>query len=374
MRVALVVTGGVDPSGRDRVIPVLLTLIERLARQHTVVVYALRYFRTPTIYPLLGATVCDLGSPRGIRCQYGALVRAIRRDGRCDVIHGHWALPCGLAAGLAGRRLRIPVVVTLDSGEFVGLREIGYGAQLRLRQRLAVRLAYTLASEAIVCTEYQARLAGRLGMHPSIVPLGVDATRFTPAPRADGPPWRLLHVGSINPVKDHDTLLRTLELLRRRHLDVSLDVVGEDRRHGAVAQLAAQLGVAPYVRFHGVLASSALVPFYQRAHLLAVTSRHEAAGIVILEAASCGLPVVGSAVGHLADWAPRRATAVAPQDPAALADAIADLLASPARRAETAAAALEWTRAHDAEWSATELVSRYELAVTPPSPRQDAGP
>lgn len=371
MRVALVVTGGVDPSGRDRVTPVLLTLVERLARQHRLVVYALRYLQTPTTYPLLGATVCDLGRPHGIRRQYGAMVRALRRDGPFDVIHGHWALPSGLVATLAGRRLGIPAVVTLDSGEFVGLPEIGYGAQLHLRQRLAVRTACALASEAIVCTEYQARLARRLGMHPSILPLGVDCTQFTPAPRVDGPPWRLLHVGSINPVKDHETLLRALLLLRARRLDVMLDIVGEDRREGAMARLVAQLGLESCVTFHGVVPSSALIPFYQRAHLLVVTSRHEAAGIVVLEAAACGLPVVGSSVGHIADWAPRQATAVAPQDPSALCDAIILLLADPDRRARTAAAALEWIRAHDADWTATALTRRYELAVNGQSRQQD---
>ena len=371
MRVALDVNGGVDPSGRDRVIPVLLTLIERLARLHTVVVYVLRYFPAPTTYSLLGATVRDLGSPRGTRLQYGALVEALRRDGPFDVIHGHWALPSGLVATLAGRRLGIPVVVTLDSGEFVGLAGIDYGAQLRLRQRLAVRMAYSLASEAIVCTEYQARLAGQLGMRPSIVPLGVDLARFTSAPRTDGPPWRLLHVGSINPVKDHETLLLALQRLRTGALDVSLDIIGEDRRQGAMAQRARELGLESCVTFHGVLQSTELVPFYQRAHLLVVTSRHEAAGVVILEAAACGLPVVGSAVGHIADWTPSRATAVAPGDPEALADAIAGLLADPIRRTDTATAALEWTQAHDADWAATELSKRYELAVTRHSGQRD---
>ena len=127
MRIALVVTGGVDPSGRQFVIPALLWLIERLAREHRVTVYALQKDRQPSTYPLLGATVRDLGSPRGVWRQTRALIAAMREDGPFDVIHAYWALPGGLAAGVAGRRLGVPVIVTCDSGEFVARPEIGYG-------------------------------------------------------------------------------------------------------------------------------------------------------------------------------------------------------------------------------------------------------
>src|SRR5919201_2869321 len=65
MRIGLVVTGGVDASGRERVVPALLWLIERLARRHDVHVFALHYYREPRTYPLLGAKVHDLGRVEG---------------------------------------------------------------------------------------------------------------------------------------------------------------------------------------------------------------------------------------------------------------------------------------------------------------------
>src|SRR5256885_7339984 len=70
VRIGLVVTGGVDASARERVVPALLWLIERLARRHDVHVFALHYHRTPRSYPLLGAMVHDLGRvdwPPGLR-------------------------------------------------------------------------------------------------------------------------------------------------------------------------------------------------------------------------------------------------------------------------------------------------------------------
>src|SRR3954447_16760842 len=70
MRIGLVVTGGVDRSGRERVVPTLLWLIERLARRHEVHVFALHYYRDPCTYPLAGALVHDVGrvdGPPGLR-------------------------------------------------------------------------------------------------------------------------------------------------------------------------------------------------------------------------------------------------------------------------------------------------------------------
>src|SRR5262245_12876199 len=134
MRIALVVTGGFDASGRQYVIPTLLSLVERLARRHDVFVYVLRYHAQPSTYTLVGASIRDLGRPNGVRHQYGRLVTALKHDGPFSVLHAYWGLPAGLVTAVAGKRLRVPSVITLDSGEFVALPDIEYGSQLRARQ------------------------------------------------------------------------------------------------------------------------------------------------------------------------------------------------------------------------------------------------
>ena len=367
MRIALVVTGGVDRSGRENVIPILLTLIERLARRHDVTVYVLRYHATPTTYPLLGATVRDLGRPTGACRQYRRLVSALAQDGPVDVIHGYWALPGGLVAAAAGRRLGVPVVVTCNSGEFVGIPDIAYGSQLRLRQRAAVAATTRMAHRVTVDTQYQADLARRLGVSTEIVPLGVDSKIFVPGVRLEGPPWRLLHVGSLNPVKDHATLLGAVQVLARRGIDVHLDCVGEDTMDGSAARLASERAVADRVTFYGFRPTAALVPFYQRSHVFVLSSRHEATGVVLLEAAACGVPIVGTAVGFIADWAGQAAVAVRPREPEQLADAIQALLADRPRRERLAGTARQWTLAHDADWTAAAFERVYAEAITPGS-------
>lgn len=378
MRIALVVTGGVDRSGRERVIPVLLGLIERLARRHAVTVYALRYHDRPCRYPLLGATVQDLGRPEGVRAQHVALHRALDEDGPFDVVHAYWAVPAGLAASAAARRLRIPSVVTMDSGEFVALDDIGYGLQRTWRHRLAVRLTARLATAVTVCSEQMAALAAAHGVVARRVPIGVDVSQFFPATPADAPPWRLLNVASLNAVKDHPTLLQALRALVDAGCPVHLDVVGEDTRAGEMTELARRLALERHVTFHGFQPTGALSGFYQRAHVHVVSSRHEAACVAVVEAAAAGVPTVGTAVGYVADWAPHRAVAVPTGDPAALAHAIRCVLEDGAGRRRIGEAAASWARAHDAAWSADQFESLYEEIARRPAlqrrpPRAIAG-
>lgn len=370
MRIALIVSGGVDRSGRERVIPALLWLVERLARRHALHVFALRHYLDPCTYPLLGATVHDLGRAAGapgtrwLR-QWRALRAGLRSSGPFDVLHGYWAMPAGVLAAAAGRWLHIPSVVTLDSGEFVALPDIDYGLPRRWRGRLAMKLIARAATRLTVCSEYMERLAAGHGLAVDRVPLGVDRRAF--APRRESPPGaprRLLHVASLNRVKDQATLLRAFARVVDRLPDAHLDIVGEDTLGGAVQALCADLGLAAAVTFHGFQPTDRLRAFYERAHLLVLSSRHEAAGVVVLEAGACGVPAVGTAVGYIADGSPARAVAVPVGDADALADAILGLLADAARRERLGRAAQAWALAHDADWTAQQMERIYEELVS----------
>lgn len=362
VRVALVTAGGFDDRGKD-VTPALLWLVERLARRHEVAVYVLRYLERPSRYEMCGATIHDLGRPDGLWRQYRRLACRVAQHGRPDVVHGYMALPAGVVAAALGRRLGVPAIVTCDSGEFAAIPDIRYGLQLRFRHRLAVAAAGWLATKVTVCSEYQRGLARAHGLEPDLVPFGVDARLFGPSSRSEGPPWRLVHVASLNEVKDHATLLRMLRHLLDTGLVVHLDIVGEDTLGGRIQRMAADLKVDDHVTFHGRLSTMQLVPLYQRAHLHVVSSRHEAANVATLEAAACGVPTVGTAVGYVADFAPSRAVAVALEDARALGDAIAALLNDASRRGAIGQAAGRWVMAHDVEWTAARLDEIYQGLV-----------
>ena len=364
MKVGLVVAGGVARGGRDHVVPALLWLIEALARRHDVHVFVLDYYPEPSTYPLLGATVHDLGrspGPRGLRRLQMArrLATAVAARAPFDVLHAYWAVPAGAATISVSRALGIPAVVTLDSGELVRCNDIAYGLQRRWIDRRAVRNVMKHAAALTVTTDFMRTLAIAHGASPAVIPLGVDAARFPYVERADGPPWRLVRVASINRVKDYATLLEAIAALIRELPAVHLDIVGEDTLGGAMQALADRLGLGEHVTFHGSLPTDRVSAMYATAHLNAVSSRHESANVSVLEAACTGLATVGTAVGHVADFAPERAVAVPVQDAQALSGAIAELLRDRSRRDALAGRARAWALAHDAEWTARQFEELY---------------
>jgi len=102
LRVGLIVTGGVDRSGRERVIPALLAFIEAMARRHETHVFALRHYRDPCSYDLLGAVVHDSSTRRAGRRVVSR--RSLLKHERVSVRNGPsdrpaFSRPCTTAHG-----------------------------------------------------------------------------------------------------------------------------------------------------------------------------------------------------------------------------------------------------------------------------------
>lgn len=370
MRIALVVPGGVDRSGEYRVIPALLSLISRLARAHDVQVVALHQQAEPDAWPLAGAMVHNIGARR-TRLRALRTLLALHRQSRLDVLQAIWSSSCGLIAVAAGRLLRVPALVHMAGGELVAMADIGYGGALHWRSRLRERLTLHAAAAVTSASAPAVALLEAFGVPARRVPLGVDLEAWpahAPQRRAPGRPARLLHVASLNAVKDQGTLLRAVAQLAHGGTPLQLDVVGEDTLGGQVQALAAQLGLSQ-ARFHGFLPQRRLRPLVEAADLLVMSSRHETGPLVVLEAAVAGVPTVGSAVGHIAEWAPQAASAVPPRDPAALAAAIGALLADEEQRLRLAREAQRRALTEDAAHTAELFTALYTTAIAAASPR-----
>ncbi|RBA52995.1 glycosyl transferase family 1 [Stutzerimonas zhaodongensis] len=157
-----------------------------------------------------------------------------------------------------------------------------------------------------------------------------------PVPPLPDEPLRLLCVSTLEPRKNHRTLLAAVALLAEQQpqLDWRLDLVGN--RYAGAAELAAEVANAaaadPRIVWHGVVDDADLNRLYASAHLTIYPSLVEGFGMPILESLWHGRPCLCHQDGVMAELAQAGGCQTTDMhDPAALAATLAELAATPAR-------------------------------------------
>jgi phosphatidyl-myo-inositol dimannoside synthase len=260
--------------------------------------------------------------------------------------------PVAHTAPLAGQ-LRLPYGVIVHGAEVVVQGAVP-GWQLLIRRSLR-GAAFVVAAGSYPAAE-AARAAG-CALPTLNVPPGVDSVRFcppTPAERSaararfgldDSEPV-VVALSRLVPRKGMHLLVRAAAVLAERHPGLRVLIAGEGREHRRLEQLIATSG-AP-VRLVGRVADEDLAGFYGMADVFTMLSHNrlggleqEGFGIVFLEAAACGVPVVAGNSGGVAEAVEDDVTGVVLDDARDLDTVVAaldGLLSDPARRLAMGAA------------------------------------
>ena len=282
-----------------------------------------------------------------------------------DLIHANYWLS-GVAGHAIKHELDVPLVSTFHTLDRVKAEaDLGDDDELRARSEAAI----IGCSDAILAScddevEQLLRLYDADASRVEVIPLGVDHAFFAPgqqrqARRAAGLPETgrmLLFVGRIQPLKSLDVAIDALSRLEGMG-DVFLVVVGGPSGPSGETEVArakalvGDLGLRDRVIFVPPQPHELLSTFYRAADVCVVPSRSESFGLVALEAAACGIPVVASAVGGLTTLVEdgRTGYLVDGRDPAMFADRISHLLtdthvaAAMGRRAAIRARSYTWS-------------------------------
>ena len=183
-----------------------------------------------------------------------------------------------------------------------------------------------------------------------VIHCGVDTERLRPGTTsATDRPFTILCIGTLHEVKGQAVLVEACRILRERGVDVRCRIVGDGEDEAMLRGRIAAAGLDATVQLDGRLTRAQVIEALGAADLLVAPSvvasngKREGIPVVLMEAMSCGLPVVASRLSGIPELVTdeRDGLLVPPGDATALADAIGRLAADPALRARMGAAARE---------------------------------
>ncbi len=300
------------------------------------------------------------------------VLRHINAHGGTDIIHANYWLS-GLSGHSLKHELNVPLVSTFHT--FARVKALGGDPESELRERSEAEVIGCSDAICVSCTEEERQFIDLYGNPPGsieIVAPGVEHAFFAPGDKrgarkalelGDGPV--LLFVGRIQPLKGADVAVKSLAALNRR--DAKLLIVGGASGAEGEAELAKvysliqQHGLDSQVRFVEPQQHHMLSTYYRAADVVLVPSRSESFGLVALEAAACGTPVVANAVGGLLTIVEHGRTGflVADRQPEVFAKHIAQILDDPALSARMSAAAAERALGYTWSFAAARLRRAY---------------
>ena len=270
-----------------------------------------------------------------------------------DVIHAHHPFLLGPAARRLARRTRRPLVFTYHTryekyAHYVPLPlSLVQAAALRISAGFAAQADAVLAPSAVIRDELHAR-----GVRApiAVVPTGVDLERFRPGDRVaarrslgvgDDEPL-VLYVGRLDREKSVDRVILAFERIASTIPGARLVLVGQGTEAERLRRAAAGSPGAERIRFLGLRPHDTLAECYQAADVFLFASETETQGLVLAEAAACGLPAVAVDAPGCDEVVRDGDTGILTKgDPAALAEAVIGLLLDPERRRAMARRARE---------------------------------
>lgn len=260
---------------------------------------------------------------------------------RPSLIHAHFGIE-GVSALPVAAELKIPLVTTFHGFDATLKTHVMLGSPAYFRYPL-LRRKLAQQGDLFLCVSsfIRQRLlsAGFPEARTRTHYIGVDCQAIAPRSESEERPV-ILHVARLVEVKGTQYLLRAFAALARRYDDVRLVIIGDGPLRRRLQALAASLGIQDRVDFLGALPHADVLSWTRKASMLVLsgvrtsTGREEGLGMVLLEAAATGVPIIGSRVGGIPECILDGQTGflVPERDLAGLAQRMAELLDDPARR------------------------------------------
>jgi len=282
----------------------------------------------------------------------GQLIGIFRRN-RFDIVHTHTA-KAGALGRFAARCAGVNSIIHTPHGHtFYGY----FGSWMSGFCVFAERLLARITDMTVVLTDIEKNdmlqyrittldrmrlIAQGVELEPFMAPQAEAAQRFRRSLHVTDGQRLVGMIARIEPVKGPDIFVAAARIVSERMPSVIFVVVGEGSLRQRLMERSRQYGLSQKIIFTGWREDVAQIA--QAFELLALPSRNEAAGMILIEAQAAGVPVVATHVGGIPEIVCDGKTGilVSPEDPHALAAALEDLLLDEAKRRMMSHEAKKW--------------------------------
>lgn len=357
MRIAIIVNGGINAGYNNEGIPSLQSLVKALSKHHEITVFSLsecsgfvEEFR-----------LINNSQPKGLK--FLSLTYRFSKNHKrekYDLIQAFFGLNSGFFTVLLGKIFNLPTVVTLMGAESANLEKIGFGALVKKRSRLRIFWALKNATKIIALSKFQCNQLRQNGYSKfdnfEIIPFGISeyGNGNGNGKKTSQPPYRLVSVGNINPVKDHFTLIKSLRVMRNS-LDVHCVIVGGDYYKGKIQAFVKEMDLEAHVEFLGQKTNDEVKAEMMKSDLLVISSLSEGQSLVFVEAMSLGIPICSTNVGLMADLNDSHCLTSPIEDEFLLAKNIQTVLTNKEQRRTLILNGLDWVKENSLE----NIVQKY---------------
>lgn len=263
----------------------------------------------------------------------GVNILQIREKFEFDIIHAHFAYPDGITSVVMGKIFHTPVILTVhgsDINEYLKIREL----------RFIITYILNNVKHVIAVSE---------SLKQKIIEMGIDENKITVIPNGYDPklfkiidqnysrtklnlPHNkkiLLFIGTLTEIKGLNYLIKAMKDVIQYEKNVLLIIVGEGYEKEQYKLLTKNNNLEDYIEFVGSKKHSEIPLWLNACDLFVLPSINEGFGVVLIEAAACGKPVVASNVGGIPEASnPIARKLIPPKDSKELAKSILEMLNS----------------------------------------------
>lgn len=210
----------------------------------------------------------------------------------------------------------------------------GYGPNQEQKWKYA---SFALVVSEKLLNVVKEKLADSLPKHIEVAPMGVNLSEIKRSNAYTSwetdAPCRIFTCGRLNPVKGHNYLIDTVELLRQRGFDARLQIAGEDEQGGngyrrEIEKIIRDKSMSDCVELLGAVSEERVRKGLEQAHVFALASLNEGIPVAVMEAMAMEMPVIVTDVGGNSELVDNGVDAilVQPEKPEEMADAIVRVL------------------------------------------------